>query len=236
MFPAALKAIKDQLGQLETLVFCAGCLVNQERQNGAVFLDLQAPQLDSLADLRWADPSGQSHRWLDVTDRTDPNSLLQPLLRAADRAWGLHRAALQLPGISLVSAEPDSSVLTDVAKTAVALDLPLELDDDGSPSAQELIAVFAESAQRRVLEQQLSHALAQPQFSALIEAEGKTVRQRAMNAPRPPAHAAESLVLCVVQLRPDRQSAGDPDVAAGRQGQTERAPKGAPATRPTRLF
>ena len=165
--PAALKAIKDQLGQLETLVFCAGCLVNHERQTGAVLLDLQAPQMDSLGDLRWADPSGQSHRWLDVTDRTDPNSLLQPLLRAADRAWGLHRAALELPGIGLLSAEPDSSVLTDVAKTAVALDLPLELDDDGSPSAQELIAVFAESAQRRVLEQQLSHALAPSQLTAL---------------------------------------------------------------------
>ena len=47
------------------------------------------------------------------------------------------------------------------------------MDADGSPSAQELIAVFAESAQRRVLEQQLSHALAQPQFSALIEAEAQ---------------------------------------------------------------
>jgi len=190
--PTALKSIKDQLGQLETLVFCTGCLVNHERQNGAVLLDLKAPQMDSLADLRWADPSSQSHRWLDETDRTDPNSLLQPLLRAADRAWGLHRAALQLPGINLVSAEPDSSVLTDVAKTAVALDLPLELDDDGSPSAQELIAVFAESEQRRVLEQQLSHALAQPQFTVLNEAEMQDnspagdERPQASSTPRSP--------------------------------------------------
>ncbi|MEC8441826.1 MAG: RNB domain-containing ribonuclease [Cyanobacteriota bacterium] len=190
--PTALKSIKDQLGQLETLLFCTGCLVNHERQNGEVLLDLKAPQMDSFADLRWADPSGQSHRWLDETDRTDPNSLLQPLLRAADRAWGLHRAALQLPGINLVSAEPDSSVLTDVAKTAVALDLPLELDDDGSPSAQELIAVLAESEQRRVLEQQLSHALAQPQFTVLNEAEMQDnspagdERPQASSTPRSP--------------------------------------------------
>ena len=64
---------------------------------------------------------------------------------------------------------PMAAVLTDVAKTAVALDLPLELDDDGSPTAQELITVFAESDQRRVLEQQLSHALAHPQFQAEIK-------------------------------------------------------------------
>ena len=130
--------------------------------------------MEALGDLRWADPSGQAHRWGDVIDRTDPNSILQPLLRAAARAWGQHRAELQLPGISRISSEPDPTVLTDVAKTAVALDLPLELNDDGSPTAQELITVFAQSDQRRVLEQQLSHALAQPQFQAEIKPQEPT--------------------------------------------------------------
>ena len=172
--PAALKSIKDQLGQLETLLFCADCLMAKERADGSVALDLRPPQMEALGDLRWADPSGQAHRWVDVIDRTDPNSILQPLLRAADRAWGQHRAELQLPGISRISSEPDPTVLTDVAKTAVALDLPLELDDDGSPTAQELITVFAESDQRRVLEQQLSHALAHPQFQAEIKPQEPT--------------------------------------------------------------
>ena len=172
--PAALKSIKDQLGQLETLLFCADCLMAKERADGSVALDLRPPQMEALGDLRWADPIGQAHRWGDVIDRTDPNSILQPLLRAADRAWGQHRAELQLPGISRISSEPDPTVLTDVAKTAVALDLPLELDDDGSPTAQELITVFAESDQRRVLEQQLSHALAHPQFQAEIKPQEPT--------------------------------------------------------------
>ena len=172
--PAALKSIKDQLGQLETLLFCADCLMAKERADGSVALDLRPPQMEALGDLRWADPSGQAHRWVDVIDRTDPNSILQPLLRAADRAWGQHRTELQLPGISRISSEPDPTVLTDVAKTAVALDLPLELDDDGSPTAQELITVFAESDQRRVLEQQLSHALAHPQFQAEIKPQEPT--------------------------------------------------------------
>ena len=164
-----MKPIQDQLGQLDTLIFCAYCLMGNEQSAGAVALDLRPPQIDALGDLRWADPSGQAHRWTDVIDRTDPNSILQPLLRAADRAWGHHRASLQLPGIAWINTEPDALVLTDVAKTAVALDLPLELDDDGSPTAQELITVFAESDQRRVLEQQLSHALAQPQFQAELK-------------------------------------------------------------------
>jgi len=185
--PAALKPIKDQLGQLETLLFCADCLMAKERADGSVTLDLRPPQMEALGDLRWADPSGQAHRWLDVIDRTDPNSILQPLLRAADRAWGQHRAELQLPGISRISSEPDATVLTDVAKTAVALDLPLELDDDGSPTAQELITVFAESDQRRVLEQQLSHALAQPQFQAEIKPQEPTEDGSATDSEAAPA-------------------------------------------------
>jgi len=184
--PAALKSIKDQLGQLQTLFFCADCLISHERSTGSVALDLRPPQLDALGDLRWADPSGQSHRWLDVIDRTDPNSILQPLLRAADRAWGQHRAALQLPGISRICSEPDTAVLTDVAKTAVALDLPLELDDDGSPTAQELITVFAESDQRRVLEQQLSHALAHPHFQAEIKPQDHNDEDGTVESDLPP--------------------------------------------------
>lgn len=162
--PALLKPIKDYLGQIETLLFSARCLCEQERRQGAVHLDLQPPKLEPLGDLRWAEPSGLRHRWLDALDPTDPCSVLQPILRVADEAWGRHRAALGLPGISLQHAPPEASVLTDVAKTAVALDLPLELDDEGSPSAQELVHAFAESEHRRVLEQQLSHALQQPVF------------------------------------------------------------------------
>jgi len=157
--PTALKPIKDQLGQLETLRFCSTLLLEQERANGVVQLDLCPPLLEALGDLCSADPSGLRHRWVDAFNPVDPHAFLQPLLRAADRAWTAQRLELQLPGITVEADEPDGSVLTDVAKTAIALDLPLELDDDGCPSASELVQVFKDSSQRRVLEQQLSHAL-----------------------------------------------------------------------------
>ena len=167
--PAALKPIKDQLAQLETLRFCSTLLLDYERSLGAVQLDLRPPQLEALGDLRSADPSGLRHRWVDAFNPEDPHAFLQPLLRCADRAWTAHRIDLQLPGISIQAEEPDGNVLTDVAKTAIALDLPLELDDEGCPSASELIQVFKDSSQRRVLEQQLSHALPPLNFAASTE-------------------------------------------------------------------
>ena len=52
--------------------------------------------------------------------------------RCCELPTGLGSApeSLQLPGIVLQSGEPDPAVLTDVAKTAIALDLPLELDEE----------------------------------------------------------------------------------------------------------
>ena len=167
--PAVLKPIKDQLSQIETILFCARCLTDGEKRRGSIQLNLKPPSLDALGDLIWSDPSGLRHRWLDEIDVADPQSLLQPLLRAAHRAWGLHAASLDLPTIQLVRGEPDASVLTDVAKTAVALDLPLELDDDGSPAAIELLDVIAKADQRRVLEQQLSHAFPENCFVSVSE-------------------------------------------------------------------
>ena len=169
---AALKPVKDHLGQLETLIFCAGCVLQQELKQGAIELQLRPPKLESIGDLIWSDPTGLRHRWLDTLDAEDPQSILQPLLRAAHRAWGAHATALGLPGIQVLSGEPDISVLNDVAKTAVALELPLELDDEGSPTATELMAVFADAEPRRVLEQQLSHALPEQIYGAFDPALG----------------------------------------------------------------
>ena len=165
--PAALKGIKDQLPQLETLQFCARSLQERDHRHGMIQLDLGLPQLEELGDLIWTDPTGRRQRWCDAINPVDPQSWLQPLLRAANRAWTHHATAFKLPGLTITTAEPDPSTLNDVAKTAIALELPLELDDEGSPTALELVTAFQEAPQRRVLEQQLSQALPEPTIEAI---------------------------------------------------------------------
>ena len=46
-----LKPIKEQINQLETLIFCARNAHECEKSAGLIELDLPKPQLDSLGDL-----------------------------------------------------------------------------------------------------------------------------------------------------------------------------------------
>lgn len=160
--PAALKPIKEQLGQLETLLFCARSLHQHFCRTGSIELDLPAPAIESLGDLRFTKPDACRHQWMAPLREDDPNAILAVLIRAADLCWADHAADLKLPALVLEAPEPDASTLTDVAKTAIGLDLPLELDEDGTPSASDLAQAFKGNPLRRMLDLQLRQALSDP--------------------------------------------------------------------------
>ena len=85
--------------------------------------------------------------------------LLRELVLPAPRAFGRHMAALELPAIYAQNPPPEPEAVNDVAKAALALEIPLELSADGNASAQELAVAFAASDRCRVLQQQLREPL-----------------------------------------------------------------------------
>lgn len=168
--PAALKSLKDQINQLETLIFCAKTLQAGEQNNGAIELDLPIPSIDRLGDIIWCEPDSGRHQWFPPLNVCDPQSLLAPLLRASGRAWLEHLNNLGLPGLILAASPPDAGALNDVAKSALALEVPMELDEEGSPSAAELARVISSSPSHRMLELQLSYALPDPLVKQAVAA------------------------------------------------------------------
>ena len=172
--PAALKSIKDQIGQLETLIFCAKALHAAELKQGQIELDLPTPDLDSLGDLRASEPDGGNRQWMEPLREEDPFSLLAVFLRAAHATWTQHCQDFNLPALVLQANEPESGALNDVAKAAIALDLPLSLDEEGTTSASELAQALIASPSRRVLNLQLKQTLPDPQFR-LMQAKAKYI-------------------------------------------------------------
>jgi ribonuclease R len=158
--PAALKALKDQLPLLEQLIELAQLLRQQRLAGGSIDLDLAMPAIDGLGDLAIPEPDESRQGWLVQLDpATEPSGLLRELVLPAHRALGRHLAALELPAIYAHNPAPDAEALNDVAKAALALDIPLELSADGNASAQELAQAFAGSDRCRVLQQQLREPL-----------------------------------------------------------------------------
>lgn len=153
--PAALKPLKDQLPLLEALL----CLTAQLRQRrlaaGSLDLNLPLPAIDSLGDLAVGAPDGALEGWLVQRGDTDPMALLQEAILLADQAAGRHFKALELPAIYAINAPADPADLNEVARAALALEIPLELGEEGDATAAELAAAFAATDRSRALQQQL---------------------------------------------------------------------------------
>ena len=158
--PAALKALKDQLPLLEQLIALAQTLRQRRLSAGSIDLALAMPAIDGLGDLAIPEPDESRQGWLVQLDPAQsPAGLLRELLLPAHRALGRHCAALELPAIYAQNPAPEAEALNDVAKAALALEIPLELAADGNATAQELATAFAASDRSRVLQQQLRDPL-----------------------------------------------------------------------------
>jgi ribonuclease R len=158
--PAALKPLKDQLPLLEQLLEIATTLRQRRRAAGSLDLELPLPALEALGDLSTPEPDQSRQGWLVALPDHHPTALLRELVLDASRALGRHLAALELPGLFAVNGEPDPGEVNEVAKAALALEIPLELAEDGNaPAPAELAAAFAASGRSRVLQRQLSDVL-----------------------------------------------------------------------------
>jgi ribonuclease R len=157
--PAALKPLKDQLPLLEQLVELSGRLRELRLAAGSIDLDLPLPPLERLADLMVPAPEAAGGGWLVDLPVHHPHAILRDCVLVAERALGRHLAALALPALFAVNEAPSAADLHEVAKAALALEIPLELSEEGETSAADLARQFAQTDRRRPLQQQLRGTL-----------------------------------------------------------------------------
>lgn len=163
--PAALKPLKDHLPLLEQLVDLASLLRQRRLAAGSIDLDLPMPALERLGDLRVPSPDAALRGWLVDLPAADPLGLLREAVLVAHRALGRHLAALGLPALFARNSAADPAEINDVAKAALALEMPLELSPEGNASAAELAAAFAATDRSRALQQQLRGSLSPVQLA-----------------------------------------------------------------------
>jgi ribonuclease R len=163
--PAALKPLKDHLEQLEQLLNVCGLVRQQRLGAGSIELALPMPPIARRGDLAASATPPALQGWLEQLQSHDPAALLRETALLADRALGQHLAALGLPAIYATNAAADSSDLNDVARAALALEIPLELGEEGHAGAADLAQAFAGTDRCRALQMQLKAVLPPVQLS-----------------------------------------------------------------------
>jgi ribonuclease R len=163
--PTALKAHKGHLELLDQLVTVVGRLRQRRLAAGSIDLDVPTPPLEALGDGGRPGPNAGREGWWVTLPDAHPAALLRESVLVAHRAFGHHMAALGLPAIYAINPPPDPAAINDVAKAALALEIPLELSGDGNASAAELAAAFAQTDRSRVWQQQIRDSLEATQLS-----------------------------------------------------------------------
>ena len=163
--PAALKPLKDHLPQLEALVAVTAQLRGRRLAAGSLDLNLPLPAIESLGDLVAGTPDAAEDGWFVQQPASQPLTLLREAILLADQAAGRHFKALELPAIFAINGAPDPTDLNEVARAALALDIPLDLSEEGNASAAELAAAFASTDRSRALQQQLKAVIRPVQLS-----------------------------------------------------------------------
>ncbi len=157
--PIKLKPIKDYINQLETLIFASKLIEKKQNELGLIELDLELPKIDYLSELIKCNPGDNYNQWYRPINNNDPQSVISPIIHLANKIYLEHVKSLQLPAYIITSTNIDSNTLNDLAKIALALDLELELDEDGVPTAKELSISFSKNSCRRVLDKLLKNYL-----------------------------------------------------------------------------
>ncbi len=165
LIPTALKPVKEQLNQIQTAILCATQLHDHAKKEGLLELELPHPNISQLQDHLYQNPISQMDQWSLPLNLEDPQSILTPIVRTVNKAWCQQINSLGLPGIKVESEPIDINVLNDVAKSAICLDLELQLNENGFTSPLEMSEAFSKSPSKRLLDKLLRHAVPSSVFS-----------------------------------------------------------------------
>ncbi len=162
--PASLKKYKDYLNTIQNILFASKLINEKEANNGLINLDLRVPEIETLGDLRHEDLELSNKQWITPFDINNPNSVIATLTRESNRIYLSHANSLKLPAIMLQSEPIDNNNINELAKTALALDLSIELDEEGYVSPSNLSKLFEKNLHKRVLQKLLRYSLPEPKI------------------------------------------------------------------------
>ena len=148
--PLILKPIKDHIGQLKSLIYCAELISNNTTNSNSINIEYRAPSLKNLSEFKVDYPSNYFKGWNLPLDISDTNSLLRTLTSIANRIWYFHSNQFNIDTYALKQVPIENSAVNEIIKSALAFGVKLELDDNGYVNPNNIVESISDLSNKRI--------------------------------------------------------------------------------------
>ena len=155
--PIALKKFKDSLEDIYAIINSSK-VINQFNKD-CIKLDQYIPNLERLCELQKVFPSRDFHGWSKSFDIYDPQSIVDIYVRLANNILAKHLFGYKLPFIYKEHEEIELTSLNELTKSALVLDNTIDVNIDGSITTKELINLFDNSTEKKILHKLVKHII-----------------------------------------------------------------------------
>ena len=146
--PQNLKPIKEHISQVQTILFIAERINSQ--YSDSIELDIPTPKISTLKEM-YCDYSRNNYSgWQQPLNKKDPQSILNLLIKTSNRIWFNHSRAYSIETIITEVNSLDNNSLNEAVKAAIALNIELELDDNGYISPTNFIQAIKNHEESRI--------------------------------------------------------------------------------------
>ena len=146
--PNILKPVKDYINQVQTIIFLADKLNSQDHSELEISSDL--PMIDSISEMYWEHTGRNFRGWKKCLTNTDPQSILNTYIKAANKIWFKHSYLHNIPSITTENNKLEPSKLNDLIKSALSLNLDFQLDDNGFVNPSEFLESVKDFKHKRI--------------------------------------------------------------------------------------
>ncbi len=155
--PVILKPVKNYINQVQTLIFYADKLFKLDREQ--VVIKADNPIINEMNNFKYDFPGREYYGWVSDLNIHDPNSVIRVITNVANKIWYLHSKSLKIPTISIINQPVENNSINEVIKTVLALNIEIELDENGSINPNDITDSISDDSCKRIYHKILKNSV-----------------------------------------------------------------------------
>ena len=154
-----LKPIKEYVEDLDKILEISQDFRKNQLLNGKVEIASTINNIESLSEIYIHNPSDYTKEYLAPLSYDDPHTFLSPIFFEANLIWFKHSHNYNLKNASYVSQNLEYLNVSDLIRNSELVNTDIKLNDNGTLTFKEIMALSLDDNKKRVLDKLLINAL-----------------------------------------------------------------------------